>query len=200
MDVTQDLERLFATIGNARDLDHADALITANDRVCGSCHACCVALDIDRSVDWPRDDKRSGTPCSDLVQIGKKRLGCGVYETRPSVCRHFHCFWKALSAWPDSLRPDRCGVLFHVETADEVASKAGFLASICVDETRPGALIAFQHEARAGRAPDRFDSSHALQQLAIQLGLYKHSKCLIMPVTGFAFSALDIPALRARYV
>jgi hypothetical protein len=76
------------------------------DRTCGSCTACCVQLDID-TPDLRKPEK---VACPHLASCG-----CGIYETRPPVCRTWHCLWRRISALPDSVRPDRCNVLFSVQ-------------------------------------------------------------------------------------
>ena len=42
--------------------------------------------------------------------------GCGIYETRPPVCRGFYCAWRTVDIFSDDWRPDRSGVLAYVET------------------------------------------------------------------------------------
>lgn len=66
---------------------------------CGDCHACCVLLPIAVL------GKPAGRACRKLAPDG-----CAIYTGRPSPCRSFQCGWLA-EAWPDDLRPDRCGVM-----------------------------------------------------------------------------------------
>jgi hypothetical protein len=76
------------------------------DRSCGGCTECCVYL----NVDTPELQKPAHVPCPNLTAGG-----CGIYETRPPICREWNCLWRECSALPDSARPDRTGVLFTME-------------------------------------------------------------------------------------
>lgn len=72
------------------------------EKICGPCQACCVAL----KIEAPELRKKSGTPCSHLTE-----KGCGIYETRPPVCRDFLCGWRLLPELDLSWRPDLSGVM-----------------------------------------------------------------------------------------
>lgn len=80
-------------------------------RGCGECRACCITLGFQARQGEAPFDKPHGVPCPHLVQ-----LGCGIYGQRPPVCRRFKCGWLQASNLPDALRPDRCGVLFCVNS------------------------------------------------------------------------------------
>jgi hypothetical protein len=73
------------------------------DRKCRSCTACCKELAI------LEDDikKLPGELCKHC-NIGN---GCGIYETRPSVCRTYHCLWRSLPEMDEAWRPDLSGIL-----------------------------------------------------------------------------------------
>jgi hypothetical protein len=75
-------------------------------RSCGGCVECCVAL----HVDLPELQKPPGVPCRHLTGGG-----CGIYDSRPSLCRVWHCLWRRTLAFPDLARPDRCGVIFSLQ-------------------------------------------------------------------------------------
>lgn len=79
------------------------------DRACGECQACCIALTIDR----PAIQKMPGSRCRHLG------AGCGIYESRPQVCRVFFCGWRRLAAIPADWRPDRSGILVIGEANDQ---------------------------------------------------------------------------------
>lgn len=49
--------------------------------------------------------------------------GCTIYPARPSPCRAFECGWRMLDIIPESLRPDRSGVLI-LEDQDAPAGYA----------------------------------------------------------------------------
>ena len=76
------------------------------DRACGDCTACCVLPDIDT----PELKKPEGQVCPHCT--GK---GCGIYDTRPEVCRTFNCAWKRIASMTPETRPDRLGVMFTLE-------------------------------------------------------------------------------------
>lgn len=78
-------------------------------RECGDCVACCRKLEI---VD-PELAKPANVLCKHCT-----KPGCGIYDTRPSVCRSFFCLWRHDENLPDLMRPDKCGVLFSFENHD----------------------------------------------------------------------------------
>ena len=74
-------------------------------RECGSCTECCTLLEIPTLQKPPR--KRCPNLC---------KSGCGVYESRPSECRSFQCFWSECHLRPAS-RPDKCGIMaYHIDS------------------------------------------------------------------------------------
>jgi hypothetical protein len=81
----------------------SEALIPNRD--CGGCTVCCTHL----SITSPALTKPAGVLCTYCTEGS----GCGIYETRPSVCRTWHCGWRTL-ALDDSWRPDRCGILISL--------------------------------------------------------------------------------------
>jgi hypothetical protein len=74
-------------------------------RECGSCTACCDVFDV------PELDKPNYVRCSYCTDFG-----CGIYETRPEVCRTYFCLWRRIDAMPDLARPDRIGIVFSIVT------------------------------------------------------------------------------------
>ncbi|MBS1170622.1 MAG: hypothetical protein H6R01_1540 [Burkholderiaceae bacterium] len=81
------------------------------DRQCGSCMVCCEYL----YINSPTLKKPADVLCSNCVI----NQGCSIYETRPSVCRTWHCLWRRDAAIPEALRPDKSGVLFSLKVCDE---------------------------------------------------------------------------------
>lgn len=71
-------------------------------RACGPCTACCIGLKI-VALELK---KKARVPCPHLS--GK---GCGIYETRPGVCREFLCGWRLFEDMDNSWRPDLSGIL-----------------------------------------------------------------------------------------
>jgi len=79
-------------------------------RACGDCVACCQVLNIDE----PDMVKPADQMCMHCT--GK---GCGVYDTRPQVCRDWDCVWRRIDSMPPQTRPDRLGVLFTIDRQAE---------------------------------------------------------------------------------
>lgn len=94
---------------------------------CGACSLCCKVMAI------PELGKADGEWCKHICRNHK---GCGIYETRPEVCRAFLCLWRkgmALTgSGPKHLRPDRCGVVFGMGTRSDIVAAY-------VDPARPNA-------------------------------------------------------------
>lgn len=141
--------------------------MSAPDRTCGQCTACCTVLGI-RELEKP-----AFQCCPNLAGAGK---GCGIYGGRPTSCRVYRCEWldgararapgqrkspaaiAGLTARRD--RPDRLGVIFdsfpparevleRAAAGDEQAReqvRAAFV-TVRVREVRPGAL----HQLRVRR-------------------------------------------------
>ena len=89
-------------------------------RNCDDCTMCCKLGAIEEL------NKPDGEWCPDCIP-GK---GCGVYETRPQICRGFHCFFL-LSDLSEEWRPSHCK--FMVSTLMDGA------VAISVDAARPDA-------------------------------------------------------------
>ena len=70
-------------------------------KACGPCFFCCKVLEIEELK------KTAGKLCEHCVQTG----GCGVYATRPQVCRDYYCQWKEDRGLPATMRPDKVGTL-----------------------------------------------------------------------------------------
>ena len=82
-------------------------------RSCGGCVECCIAM----NVDTPELRKEQGVPCRHLASGG-----CGIYQTRPTICREWFCVWRFLPELPEAARPDRCGVMFTYEFAPDATA------------------------------------------------------------------------------
>lgn len=79
-------------------------------RECGECTVCCVAP----TIDLPEFKKPQGLACPHCLQAS-----CGIYATRPPVCRTFYCHWRRAGWLDDSWRPDRSQILLR-GTDDDV--------------------------------------------------------------------------------
>jgi Fe-S-cluster containining protein len=76
------------------------------ERKCGTCVACCKILDIDK----PDLKKPANVLCPHCTGTG-----CGIYSTRPEICRTWYCLWRRIDVMPEFLRPDKAGVLFSLD-------------------------------------------------------------------------------------
>jgi hypothetical protein len=86
------------------------------DRHCGPCTSCCKDL----TIDSDELKKPPGVVCTHCVEA----KGCGIYETRPTVCRSWFCGWRQMRNLDDSWRPDLCEIL--VTPAAEGHIPAGY--------------------------------------------------------------------------
>jgi hypothetical protein len=77
-----------------------------SDRACGECQMCCIVP----SIDKPEIQKVPGAPCRHCANGG-----CGIYETRPQICRAYYCGWRRTRSFPDGWRPDISGIFADLE-------------------------------------------------------------------------------------
>ncbi len=94
----------------------------APGRSCGSCSMCCKIARIDYF------QKPPGQWCPHC-NIGK---GCGMYETRPKVCRTFFCHWMQNPNLGPEWKPDKAKMYLCVELS-------GQRLAAHVDPASPGA-------------------------------------------------------------
>jgi hypothetical protein len=81
-----------------------DHLVEGRD--CGTCVACCKILEINK----PELKKPANVLCQHCTGAG-----CGIYPTRPDICRTWYCLWRRMPAMPDFLRPNQIGVIFSLD-------------------------------------------------------------------------------------
>lgn len=93
----------MANLGHGREM--AARKMRAAARSCGACSLCCTVLRVDEL------DKRAGDDC--VHQRGSR--GCGIYETRPPICRAYQCLWRQ-GGLEDDERPDITGGIVDLET------------------------------------------------------------------------------------
>ncbi len=77
-----------------------------DSRPCGDCVACCQVLNIAE----PDMVKPADQMCMHCTGTG-----CGIYDTRPTVCREWNCVWRRIDSMPPETRPDRMGVVFTID-------------------------------------------------------------------------------------
>lgn len=109
---------------------------------------CCRVLEI-QSLDKP-----AGILCRH--NTGR---GCGIYLERPEACARWNCLWLRISALPDSLRPDRSGVMFSLDSRSpasdppDAACIVGRAVHDAEDLDRPETVQAFAMFVREGVLP-----------------------------------------------
>lgn len=67
---------------------------------CGACKACCELFPI------VEIGKPAGKLCPHYCD------GCSIHETKPKSCAEYDCAYLQSEDAPESLRPDRCGIVF----------------------------------------------------------------------------------------
>ena len=72
---------------------------------CGTCTACCSLYPIDEI------GKPMNTDCQYCTGGG-----CSVHSTKPEMCKTFECAYYQGKNVPESLRPDKCGVIFTMNS------------------------------------------------------------------------------------
>jgi hypothetical protein len=75
---------------------------------CGECVMCCEWLDIETEG----LSKKAGALCEHCTGGG-----CGIYQTRPVLCRTFFCGWRLIPQLGPDWRPDRSGVMILLVTS-----------------------------------------------------------------------------------
>lgn len=105
--------------------------MAANGKSCGDCGLCCKVMGVAEL------DKAPGRWCAHYLKGG----GCGVYDTRPSSCRSFHCEWLLSDKLGSEWKPDKARfVLSWEETRQKL--------SIVVDPAQPMAWRREPYQSR----------------------------------------------------
>jgi hypothetical protein len=66
-------------------------------RTCGTCSLCCKLIHVEELK------KPANQWCPHCLKSG----GCGIYDTRPNVCRDWNCEWVSTPEVPDEWQPLR---------------------------------------------------------------------------------------------
>jgi hypothetical protein len=77
-------------------------------RACGSCMMCCKVP----TIKDPELEKPPGVWCRHAI-AGK---GCGIYDSRPGLCRRFYCHWMINPALGPEWKPDRAKFVLYGDT------------------------------------------------------------------------------------
>jgi hypothetical protein len=75
-------------------------------RGCDGCTLCCKVMQVDPPIDKPMNQW-----CIHCVP----GTGCGIHETRPSVCRQFHCVWLMDGTLGEEWQPERCHMVLWLD-------------------------------------------------------------------------------------
>jgi hypothetical protein len=75
------------------------------ERECGDCVSCCEIP----SINSPKLKKPADVLCPNCA-----KPGCSIYDTRPIVCRQYHCLWRHLDTLATDLRPEKSKVMFSL--------------------------------------------------------------------------------------
>jgi hypothetical protein len=92
-----------------------------SEKSCGACSLCCKVLLI------PELQKPKDQWCVHC----RPGAGCGIYETRPAVCRAFQCRWIVDPAMGPEWQPHLCGMVFVMDSDNRLG--------VHVDPDMPGA-------------------------------------------------------------
>jgi hypothetical protein len=85
----------------------------ARHRRCGECTACCTFMYV------PDLNKPAKTPCPKCTASG-----CGIYHSRPLVCRGWGCeWWLGHLGLTDAQRPDKLGLMFSYNPSMTVVNE-----------------------------------------------------------------------------
>lgn len=76
----------------------------AEGKSCGDCGLCCKLIGVESIA------KPQFVWCKSY----RKGIGCKVYETRPTDCADFICYWMHTPNLGEAWRPDRCGFVMHI--------------------------------------------------------------------------------------
>lgn len=103
----------IARAGTVEDAERAmEAIAEVSGRSCGDCGECCTVFPI-----W-----EAGKPGMSACEHSCR--GCAIYESRPSECRMFTCFWL-LGMFRERDRPDRSHLVFDwISETSSVAHEA----------------------------------------------------------------------------
>jgi hypothetical protein len=95
-------------------------------RTCDGCTLCCKVMRVDEPLNKPMNQW-----CVHCVQ-GK---GCGIHETRPPVCRNFHCVWLTDANFGPEWHPQLSHMVLWLDLE-------GRRLNANVDEDHPDAWLA----------------------------------------------------------
>lgn len=153
-------------------------------RTCGACTACCTEL----AIVEDSFRKMPGVPCAHCV-IGQ---GCDIYETRPGLCRDYHCLWRSIPDLDERWRPDLSGIM--VVPAEVPPGYPGPLAVSLVVIGAPEAVQTDDFAMMVGGFVDRGTATHL--DVPGRAGMYGCSQ-LLNEALAPAVAARDLARVKA---
>ena len=114
--------------------------IIASDNLCGECNFCCQNLWISQRQSYDGNDKPAGQLCSAYDD------GCSIYQTRPTICSQYTCYWLerklAGDPLPDQWQPNQVGFTISRRTDSVMLIDS----IIDISETHPVLIHLQQYE------------------------------------------------------
>jgi hypothetical protein len=110
------VEDILSRVPNITDEEEAFLNSMTPDQVnpCGECTLCCIAPAIEAK--HTKAPLTAPKPAGQACEYCEAKGGCRVYESRPSICKGYMCFY-ALGLAPD--RPDSTGICWTAQPMDE---------------------------------------------------------------------------------
>lgn len=103
-----------------REAAYHDKLGATGEKPCGDCSLCCKLMNV------PELNKPRNAWCRHVVM----GTGCGIYETRPDVCRGFYCRWIEDPALGPEWKPNKSKMVLAHHGEDRL--------TVYVDPGAPG--------------------------------------------------------------
>jgi hypothetical protein len=95
-------------------------------RSCDGCTLCCKVMKVDAPL---------FKPMNEWCRHCRHGVGCGIHETRPAVCRSFHCVWLMDGNLGPEWQPELCHMVLWLDLD-------GRRFNTNVDEDHPDAWLA----------------------------------------------------------
>lgn len=117
--------------------------MSAVQRECGACAACCFIpavpeLGKDVYQDCAHSRVKLGRPLP-LLAAAPSAAGCEIYAGRPTACRDYRCLWLDDAVGEEQDRPDRLGLMFDLPSSVQDHPDYAGVQVVCAREVRGGA-------------------------------------------------------------
>jgi hypothetical protein len=146
-------------------------------RTCEGCDLCCTAVGVEEI------QKPPGCRCPHLT--GEPGKSCGIYATRPIVCREFLCLWRGSDTLlPANLKPARVGFVIALSSDFRTFP---LLFTVHPDPEHPDSWKAPRHR-------ETFKALAAKFNAAVVIGQWRLARHVFAP-SGKEYSRSQWPAL-----